>query len=288
MTDGPWPGVLLMIAAVTLTPITQAVAKHLSGELPVIEIVWGRFLFHCLIVLPIVIGMYGAGRLRPRNMGVQVVRGGLLCCATVFLFAAVAYIPMADAIALVFVAPLVVTALSPMFLSEHVGPRRWMAVMIGFAGAVIVIRPGAAAMEWAAVLALASGVTYGLYLLVTRRIAGTAPAAVTLVYTALVGTVATSVLVPFLWVRPTLPALGWMMVSGAASALAHFCLIRAYRTAEASLIAPLGYGEIVMATLLGYLVFGDLPDAVTWLGVGVIAVSGIYVSMRGHPSRTET
>ena len=144
---------------------------------------------------------------------------------------ALAQIPMADAIALAFVAPLVVTALSPLLLGEYVGPRRWVAVAVGFAGALIVIRPGAGAMEWAALLALGSGVIYGFYLIVTRRIAGTAPPAVTLVYAALVGVVVTSAMLPFLWVSPTSTAWAWMALAGAASALAHFCLIRAYHYA---------------------------------------------------------
>jgi len=285
--DAPWRGALLMIATVTLQPVNQAVAKHLAAELPVIEIVWGRLLFHCLIAVPFVIASHGVGGLRPANPGIQIFRGGLLSVATIFLFGALAQIPMADAIALAFVAPLVVTALSPLLLGEYVGPRRWVAVAVGFAGALIVIRPGAGAMEWAALLALGSGVIYGFYLIVTRRIAGTAPPAVTLVYTALVGVVVTSAMLPFLWVSPTSAAWAWMALAGAASALAHFCLIRAYHYAEASLIAPLTYGEIVMATLLGYIVFGDFPDTVTWLGVGVIAMTGLYVSMRGRQDKAD-
>ena len=286
MVNAPWRGALLMTAAVTLQPVNQAVAKHLTAELPVIEIVWGRLLFHCIIALPFVISGHGLHGLRVPNPGIQVARGGLFCAATIFLFAALAHIPMADAISLVFVAPLVVTALSPFLLGERVGPRRWFAVAIGFAGALIVVRPGAGAMEWAALFALGSGLTYGLYLLVTRRIAGTAPSAVTLVYTALVGAVITSAMLPFFWVPPTPLAWAWLAFSGAGSALVHLCVIRAYHYAEASLIAPLSYGEIVMATLLGYLVFGDFPDAVTWLGVGVIVSAGVYVSLRGRRSGT--
>jgi drug/metabolite transporter (DMT)-like permease len=271
-----------MLATVTLQPINQAVAKYLAPDLPVVEIVWGRLLFHCLFAVPFVVIHHGVGGLRPANSGIQIIRGGLFSVATLFLFGALAYIPMADAIALVFIAPLAVTALSPLLLGEHVGQRRWTAVAIGFAGALIVIRPGGGTVEWASLLALGSGVTYAFYQIITRQISGKAPQAVTLVYTALVGLVVMSAMLPFLWVAPTPLAWVWMAVAGAASALAHLCLIRAYHYAEASLIAPLSYAEIVMATLLGFLVFGDFPDVVTWLGVAVIASTGIYVSVGGR------
>jgi len=275
-------GAALMALTVCLQPANQAIGKFLAPEFPVIEIVWGRFLFHSLFALPFVLAGYGLGGLRAANLGTQIVRGGVLVASTALLFAALTYIPMADAIALMFVAPLIVTALSPVVLGEHVGPRRWLAVVIGFAGALIIISPGATTIEWASLLALGSAAAYAFYLLITRRMAGTAPLAVTLVYTALVGTVITSAVLPFIWVTPTPTAWALMVFSGAISALAHLCLIRAYDYAQASLIAPIAYGEIVMATLLGYVVFGDLPGSATWLGVAVIVGAGIYITHRGN------
>lgn len=278
----PWLGVLYMTAAVMLQPINQAVGKYVSADLPVVEIVWWRLLFHSLLALPFVLASLGVRGMRAPNMGMQVVRGALFCAATVFLFAALSFMPMADAIAIAFIAPLVVTALSPLILGETVGPKRWAAVAIGFAGALVVIRPGSGALGWAAMFALSSGICYGLYLLITRRISGKAPLAVTLVYTSLIGFIIMSLMLPFIWKTPTLSAVGLMAISGVASALSHFCVIRAYRHAEASLLAPISFGEIVMATVFGYFIFGDFPDAMTWLGVVIIASTGIYVSLAGR------
>ena len=273
-------GILLILVAMTLVPMMDGIAKLLSARYPVMEIVWARYFFHLLILLPVVVSRYNRADLLPKRPLLQIVRGGFLLVSTILFFAAIAVMPIADALALVFVSPLLVTALSPFLLGETVGPRRWAAVITGFIGALIIIRPGVGEVDAGTLLALSAGCVYAFYLIATRKLSGTAPPLITLTYTALLGAVAMSVVVPFVWVRPPLEDLAMMMGMGGIAALGHYFLIKAVELAPVSLLAPFGYSEIVMATLIGYVLFGDFPDKWTWTGVAVIVVSGIYISLR--------
>jgi len=286
-------GILLILVAMTLVPMMDGLAKLLSARYPVMEIVWARYFFHLMILLPVVLSRYNRRDLLPKRPLLQVIRGGLLLLSTILFFAAIAVMPIADALALVFVSPLLVTALSPFLLGETIGPRRWAAVIVGFVGALIIIRPGIADIDTGTVLALSAGIVYALYMVATRKLSGTAPPLITLAYTALMGAIAMSAAVPFFWVAPTLDDLAMMMAMGGLAALGHYFLIKAVERAPVSLLAPFGYSEIVMATLIGYVVFGDFPDNWTWAGVAVIVVSGIYISLRerrrkDHPAAEAT
>jgi len=207
-------------------------------------------------------------------------RAVLLITATFLFFASLKFLPIADALAIFFVQPLVVTALSPLINKEHVGPRRWAAVAVGFVGTLIIIRPGLGVMNPGSLLALASGTSLALYFLVTRRISGSQKAIVTTFHTNLLGGVITSVLVCFVWVTPT-PTDWLLMVALAAIAnIGHNFIVRAYDHAEASLLAPLAYTEMVTSTILGLIFFGDFPDAWTFVGVAILISCAIYISMR--------
>ena len=277
----------MMVTAMALIPIMDGIAKHLSDSFPTLQVVWARYFFHLILLLPFVLWRYGRGALTPPRLPLQILRGGLLLAATALFFAAIARIPLADAIALVFVYPLVVTALSALLLGETVGPRRWAAVTVGFLGAVIVIRPGFGLFDLGGLMAAAAGSLYAFYILLTRKLAGSAPPLVTLAFTALVGALVSSAAVPFAWVTPDWDALGLMVLIGLIAVIGHFLIIRAFEFAPASLLAPYGFSEIVMATLVGYVAFGDFPDTVTWLGIAVIIASGIYISLRER-RRSET
>lgn len=289
----PLKGILLMLAAMAVVPLMDGVAKHLSASFSVFQVVWARYFFHLLILLPVVLWRHGASALLLRNPWLQIVRGGFLLSSTVLFFGAIAVMPIADALALVFVAPLVVTALSPFFLGERVGPRRWAAVSIGFIGVLVIVRPGMSAFHPGMLLALGAGTVYAFYSLATRKLSGSAPPLVTLVYTALLGALVTSAAVPAVWTPPGTKDLLWMILMGALAAGGHFLVIKSFEHAEASLLAPLGYSEIIMATVVGYLAFGDFPDAWTWFGVAIVIASGVYVSLRerraaaGQPARLQ-
>jgi drug/metabolite transporter (DMT)-like permease len=278
--DYPVKGILLMLAAMAVVPLMDGVAKHLSTSFPVLQVVWARYFFHLLILLPVALWRHGAGALLLKNPWLQIVRGGFLLGSTILFFAAIAVMPIADALALVFVAPLVVTALSPFVLGERVGPRRWTAVSVGFVGVLVIVRPGLSAFHSGVLLALGAGTVYAFYSLATRKLSGSAPPLVTLAYTAVLGALVMSAAVPVVWTRPDAADLVWMALMGALAAGGHFLIIKSFEHAEASLLAPLAYSEIVMATVVGYLAFGDFPDVWTWVGIVIVIASGVYVSLR--------
>jgi len=276
----PLAGILLMLAAMSLVPLMDGVAKFLSGHYPVLQVVWARYAFHFLLLLPLVLWRHGPVGLHSRRPGLQLLRGLCLLGSTVLFFAAISRMPIADALSLVFVAPLVVTAASPWVLGETVGVRRWSAVIVGFMGALIIIRPGFASVETGTLLALGAGLVYACYVLVTRRLSGSDAPLTTLLYTGGVGALLTSLILPGVWTPPTLTHLGLMAAMGALAISGHFLIIRALDQAPASLLSPYSYSEIVMATVVGYVVFGDFPDAWTWAGIAVVVGSGVYIAVR--------
>lgn len=276
----PVTGILLVCGAMTVVPVMDGIAKHLSAEIPVLQIVWARYTFHFLLLLPVLLLRYGSRAFSVPQPGLQVLRGGLLLGSTLFFFAAIKTMPLADALALVFVSPLVVTALSPLVLKEPVGIRRWSAVVVGFLGALIIIRPGLGVFSGGALLALGAGCVYGTYLLATRKLSRQAPPLITLGYTALLGAVVMTLLLPFVWVTPTWEQAAWMLAMGPIAAAGHFMLIKGFDYAEAAVLAPCTYFEIVMMTAVGYVAFGDFPDSWTWVGIAVIVASGLYTSWR--------
>jgi drug/metabolite transporter (DMT)-like permease len=187
---------------------------------------------------------------------------------------------LADTVALAFMYPLIVTALAPFVLGESVGWRRYAAVVLGFLGAMVIIRPGFEVFQPASIFGLGIGFAFALYILLTRKLRGRTPPLVTLGWVAAIGVVTTSLLVPFVF-EPMAWAdwLGLALI-GLLGAMAHQCIIRGFEMAPASVLSPLGYAEILMAVLIGYLWFGDFPDGFTWAGILIIAGAGLYVGWR--------
>jgi drug/metabolite transporter (DMT)-like permease len=276
----PVAGILLLLGALTLLPIMDGCAKLLSQSLPVYEITWARYFFHLAFLLPLLLARHSWRAFRPAKLPLQIARSATLLVGTTLFFFGLAYMPVADTLAIFFISPLVATLLSAVILHEKVGPRRLGAVVVGFIGALIIIRPGLGVFSWPALFPLGSGICYAFYAVATRRLAGTAPPLVTAGFTALVGAVVSSAAAPFYWVPPNLSQFGIMLFIGLIAASGHYLLIRAYERAPASLLAPFAYYEIVMAVVVGYVMFGDLPDRWSWLGIAVLAASGIYISLR--------
>jgi len=216
---------------------------------------------------------------------VHSLRAVLLIAATFCFFFALKFLPIADALAVFFVNPLIVTALSPVILRERVGPRRWAAVAVGFVGTLIIIRPGLQAVNPGMLLALGAGTCLALYFLVTRRISGRDPAMVTTYRTSLLGAILCTALVLPVWQTPT--AEQWMLflALGFISTLGHGLIVMAYDRAEASLLAPLAYTEMIMAVIAGWWFFGDFPDFWTFVGVAVLIGCAIYISARERMTR---
>lgn len=271
---------LLILIAVSLLPIMDALAKELGQHYPVLQITWGRYVFTLLAILPALLWRHRDRLLVIPHPGLQLLRGLAQLAATLLFFLTLTYLPLADTVALAFLYPLIVTALSPFVLGERVGWRRYAAVCTGFLGAMLVVRPGLGVFQPASILGLGIGFVFAIYILITRKLGGVAPPLVTLGWVAIIGVTVTSVLVPFVW-QP-MAAADWLalVMIGLLGAMAHHLMIRAYEMAPPSILSPLGYAEIVMAVIVGYAWFGDLPDAATWAGIAVIAGAGLYVGWR--------
>ncbi|NQW11334.1 MAG: DMT family transporter [Alphaproteobacteria bacterium] len=283
--DRPMLGIGLMLASVAVLPIMDGIAKAMAEHYAIVQLVWARFFFQSLAIAPLAAWRHPSAMRRPERLPLQVVRGLCILVATGLFFTAITTMPIADALALLFVAPLIVTALSPVVLDEAVGLRRWMAVLVGFAGALVILRPGFGVLQPGAVFALGAGGCFALYVLLTRRLSHAAPPLVTLSITSLVGLAVTSALLPAVWVTPDSVDLMRMAAMGMIGAVGHYLMIRAYEQAPASLLAPFGYGEIVTATIIGYIWFGDFPDGITWIGIAILVASGVYISIRERVRR---
>ena len=276
----PVTGILLMAAGVAILPLMDGLAKHLSQVYPVLQVTWARYLFHFLLLGGLLLWRLPLRALIPKHPGLQMVRSAFLLATTLCYFGAIAYLPLANALAMAFLGPLVSTALAPFLLGERAGARGWLAVALGFAGTLVVIRPGFGHFHWAYLLGLGAGVSYGLYQLTTRRLSGSGRPSVTLFYTAVFGLAVLSLVVPWVWRSPDPGGWGLMLVMGAVGALAHFLIIRAFEHAPAPMLAPVSYMEMVSAVTIGWLVFGDFPDAWTWLGIALIVSSGLLLILR--------
>ncbi len=274
-------GVALMLGAMAVLPGIDVIAKLLGqAGMPVAQIVWARMLFGALMALPFALRHQGARGLWPDRPVLHTLRASMLMLATFCFFSSLKFLPIADALAIFFVQPLVLTALSPLILGEQVGPRRWAAVAVGFIGTLIIIRPGMGTMNPGSLLALAAGTCLALYFLMTRRISGSAPAMVTTFYTNMMGTLIASVIAAFVWKAPLPSEWAMFMALGLIAGFGHYLITRAYDFAEASLLAPLAYTEMVTSVMLGWWFFGDFPDGWTFVGVGILISCAIYISVR--------
>jgi len=270
-------GILLMIASTILLTGLDAGGKYLSMLYPIVQIAWGRYLFQLVLVPFIVGGVRPRDMLRTRRPLLQVVRGLLLIGATLTFFVAVIYIPLADAAAIVAVSPLFVTALAIPLLGEKVGVRRWTAVVFGLLGALIIIRPGFETAHWATVMPLATALCYAFYQITTRILAASDPPVTTFLYTAIVGIVLLSLAAPIVWTPMSGADWAVMIGIGMLGGAGHYCVIQALRRAQASVLAPFGFVQLVWAALAGYVVFGDFPDIYTITGAVIVVSSSIYV-----------
>jgi drug/metabolite transporter (DMT)-like permease len=280
-TDRPLRGIALIIASTVFLACSDALAKYLTRDLPPIEIAWIRFVVFALIMLPaMLMRPGGVNVLRTRRPGLQILRGLGLVCSALFFIWGLRYLPIAEASATAFVAPMFVTALSIVMLAEKVGIRRWLATIVGLIGVLIVIRPGGGAFQPAAIFPIVSALGWAFALVLTRQISGTDRPATTMAYSALVGLAVLTVLAPFVWVTPTRPQVAIAIAIGIASTAGHWIVVVAYRYADASVLAPLTYSQLVWVTVLGLVMFGEFPDSVTLIGAAIIISSGLYIAHR--------
>jgi drug/metabolite transporter (DMT)-like permease len=279
LVERPLPAIGLALGSALLFSVQDALSKLLAQNLNPVEVLWGRYLAILLLLAPLVLRA-PRQTLRTLRPALQLARGVSVFAAALLFVAGLAYLPLADAAAMGFASPLMVTALSIPLLGERVGPRRWAAVAVGFLGVLIIIRPGSGAFGWAALLPLASAASWALSIVVTRRMRGVDAPLTILVHSTAMGFLAASVALPFVFKAPDPLAALCMAATGALSAAGQYLLIAALNRGPASLVAPFSYSQMIWATALGYLVFAAVPTPWTWTGAVFIVASGIYTAHR--------
>jgi drug/metabolite transporter (DMT)-like permease len=275
--------ILAIIFSVACFSVLNAISKTLMQHYPVVQVIWARYVFAFVFMMALFLPRSGLALFRWHNVGSQVVRGLLLFFSSFLYFHGLVHLPLATAASISLTSPLIVTALSARFLGEPVGVRRWIAVGLGFAGALIVVRPGHAEFEWHSLLIVASALCSAFYQLFSRRYGQTERPDASATMATIVGTVAAAPLLPFEWLTP---AFGWdwmlFVAIGVMAGVGHYFLTIAYSQAPAAVIAPFNYVQLIGAAVLGYLVFDNVPDFWTWVGAAVIVCSGLYL---GHAER---
>lgn len=279
MQNNPLKGILLMNLAMFLLAGMDGITKTLATDYAVPQILSVRFLIFCLFALAIARPKSLRTAFRSRHPILQIARSLIIVVEVGVFIVAFRYLPLADAHAISGIAPLLVTALAVPFLGEKVGIRRWTAIFVGFLGLLIIVRPGIGVFNPAALIPLAGAGLWAVYQILVRKVSDDS-AATSLLYMAVTGAVVMTALAPFFWRPPD--TTGWLLLFslGVVGSLGHYILIKAFQAAPASTLQPFHYVVLIWATIVGYLVFGDLPDAWTILGAAVIAGSGLYAFYR--------
>ncbi len=283
--EHPYRGMLMILAAVAMFSLMDAISKYLTRFYPVTTVVWARYLFHTLLVIVVLGPRLGRGLVQTRRPGAQVVRGLFLAGATLFFVSALKYLPLAEASAISFMAPLLVTVMAVVLLKERVGLALWIAVLSGFVGVLTIIRPGSGIFTWAALLPLVAAVCFASYQILTRRLAGLESPYTSVFYSGLVGMLVLSISLPYGWALPQSGLhLALFALIGIIAGSSHLVLIKAYDFAPASRLAPFSYTQLIWAAVAGYVAFDDFPDFWSVVGITVLMASGIYIATHQHLS----
>ena len=278
----PLTGVIFFMTAIFLISVVDTVCKVFTKDLHSIQLVWGYFvgINLTLWVFFLFKGEKFSNLRRTERPLLQIIRPAFLVCSISSLFIGLTYLPIAEATVIGFVAPLFITALSVPILKEHVDIHRWSAVVIGLVGVIIIIRPGGDLWHLASVMPLLGALFFALFQIITRLLAATERTHTTLFYTGLGGLAWSSLIVPFVWVTPSITHIFVFLSTGAMGAMAHLCMISAFDRAEASLLAPYNYTKLIWVSVLGYLIFNDVPSLDMWIGAIIIVSAGFYVLYR--------
>lgn len=270
-----------MVAAIGCFVLMDTIAKYLSRWYPVPGIVWARYAINLAILLAWFAARGELARLRTARPGIQLARGLLLAGATLLYFTSLSVLPLADAAAISFVLPLFVAALAVPMLGERLDLPRTLAILVGLAGALMIVRPGSDLFTFYALLPVAMALFNALYQILTRKVAGIEHPLTSLIWGAIVGAALFSAAAPLVWIAPG-TAWHWilLLVIGLLASIGHYLLIKAYDYANATLLAPYTYTAMVWAVLLGLVVFGNFPDGESLAGMAVIVASGLFLAGR--------
>ena len=280
-------GIGLMVLSVFLFPLKDAFIKLLDGRYSAIQIVWTQFAVTGVVFLALILLREGRAALMIRSPALQILRALSVVTGMGTFYWAITFIPLAEATAMQFIAPLVVTALSPFLLGESVGLRRWLSVIAGFAGVLIVFQPEFAGERLGYPIVLVSGLCIGFFFILNRKLAGSASPIASIAYSALLGAIMVSPLVPPVWITPR-PE-DYSLIAGylAFALMGQAAMFSAFHFGDASLLSPFHFVQVVGATLFGYWFFADFPEPARLSGIAIIIASGIYISVReaGKPGK---
>ncbi|WP_350023687.1 DMT family transporter [Pseudomonas protegens] len=277
--EHPIKGIALICLAVLLFASHDTLSKYLSAFYPIVMVVWARYVVHTLLMLVVFVPRSGfSAVVRTKRPGLQLLRALCLIGTSLLFTTGLRYIPLAEATAVNFLAPLLVTALSVPFLGERVSRAQWLAVLAGFVGVLIVVRPGGALFTPAILLPLGSALCFGFYQLLTRKLSGVDSPTTSNFLTGILNSLIMSALLPFFWSTPTLVHGLFMIGLGTCGMLGHMLLTQAFRHAAPAMLAPFSYGQILFAGLYGYLIFDHTPDQYALVGIAVICLSGLAVA----------
>lgn len=282
--DEPLKAIVLAVSATVLFGSSDTISKYLSGSLPIVEFIWIRYVIF-LIMAAILVRRTPNRAVRARNPGLQITRGFCVVGSSILFVYGVRSMTMAQATTISFLSPLLITILSIPLLGETVGPRRWAAVAAGMIGMLIVVRPGLGGFDPAALFGVASAFCWALALIITRKISSSDPPQTTVLWSAAIGTAVLTLVLPFQAVWPTPKQYGLSLVLGILASGGQWLVILAHRIAPASLLAPFFYGQLLWVTVLGFLVFRNLPDTFTLAGAAIIVGSGLYTAHRERVRR---
>jgi drug/metabolite transporter (DMT)-like permease len=273
-------GILLMVLAVSLFPVSDALSKYLVGTYDVLQVVWIRYVVQFAAVLAVLAPRSRWHLMRTRRPGLQAVRGFFTALSTLAFVTALGFVPLVDAVTLLFSSSLMLVALSVPLLGERVGIHRWSAVIIGFIGVLVVMRPGMGVLHWAAAGALVSAFSNAIFQIATRALSVTDRAITTFFFVNVTGVVLLGPAMFFVWIPMPWDAWVWVTAAGLLSGAGHYLMIRSFDYAGASVLAPFNYAQIVIATLIGYFWFSEIPDLWTVVGLVVVVGSGLYILRR--------
>jgi drug/metabolite transporter (DMT)-like permease len=272
-------GILFMCGAGLLFPIMSGFAKFLGESgYNSLQVSWARAFGHIVFMLAFFVPRFGLRMLRTRRPLIQLLRSSTLFGSNATNFFAITFIPLAKTASISLMAPLLVVPLARLILGERTTAGRMMALCVGFAGVLIVIRPGTELFHWASLFAVASAAGYAVYQVLTRRIAGIDPPETSTIYSSVVGGFGMFLVLPFVWRTPeSLRDILYFCSLGVIGALGHYLVARALTNAPANIIAPFQYVQLIGSVAVGYFFFGDFPDFLTWVGAAIIAGSGLYI-----------
>jgi drug/metabolite transporter (DMT)-like permease len=273
-----WLGILFICISGVLLPVMNGVAKLLGEHYNSLQISWARAFGHIVFMSVAFLPRYGFGMLRSRRPGLQLVRSTLLFSSNLCFFFAITFIPIAEAASISLTAPLIVALLAWPMLGERTTIGRLMALAVGFIGVLIVIRPGTELFHPATLLVVCSATFYGIYQILTRRVGPFDPPETSAIYSSVVASFGLLVVLPFVWKTPDSAFTLLLFCSlGVLGSLGHYCVARALIYAPANVISPFQYFQLIGSVAVGYLIFGALPDAVTWMGAAIIVSAGLYI-----------